>query len=71
MARGITNSAGDSSRVLVTSIMVRLVTLPESLMKCYFGGQDGRKVELVQLTRLSVIGMAQRPTVMILTISIG
>ena len=57
MAHGITNSAVDSLRILVTSITVRLVTLPESLMKCYSGGLDGRKVEQVQQTRLSVIGM--------------
>lgn len=71
MARGITNSAGGSSRVLVTSITGLLVTLRGFLTKCYSGAQDGRKVAQEQLIRLLVIGMAQRLTVMILTTSIG
>ncbi|KNC06415.1 hypothetical protein AC791_17625 [Klebsiella sp. RIT-PI-d] len=71
MARGITNSAGDSSRVLVTFITGLLVTLREFLKKYYFGVQDGRKVTQKPPIRPLVIGMAQRLTVMTLTTSIG
>ena len=70
-APGITSSAENSSKVLVTSIMGLLVTLQGFLTKYYFGAQDGRKVAQEQLIRLLVIGMAQRLTVMILTTSIG
>lgn len=71
MARGITNSAGDSSRVLETSITGLLVTLRGFPAKYYLGAQDGRKVAQEQLIRLLVIGMDHRLTVMILTTSIG
>lgn len=71
MARGITNSAGDSSRVLETSITVLLVTLRGFLTKYYLGAQDGHKVAQEQPIQLLAIGMAQRLTVMILTTSIG
>lgn len=67
MARGITNNAEDSSRVLETSITVPWVMLRGLSMKYYLGAPDGRKVAQEQRIRLLVIGMAQRLTVMILT----
>ncbi|CAM6988076.1 hypothetical protein ENASMMO064B1_17285 [Enterobacter asburiae] len=71
MARGITNSVIDSSRVLETSTTGLLVTLRGFPTKYYLGAQDGRRVVQVQLMQLLVIGMAQRLTVMILMTSIG
>ena len=71
MARGITNSVIDNSRILETSTTGLLVTLRGFPTKYYLGAQDGRKVAQEQLMRLLVIGMAQRLTATILMTNIG